>query len=184
MADVTIKYKDNVISEMDDSGTTVLSTSQTYCEGDITVEYVAKETGLSNVKRWDVTITGIPTSGSAIILVDDPWFAENRTNEKLCVVVLPKFTITANESVSVQGIHLCSNMAFYADSTASYYSMYSRLPVNTDGVYSYTRSNNLLVSSGQNIGDMMVSAGGKLQGIASATYPWAAGEYVVLAFIL
>lgn len=185
MADVTIKYKDNTIAELSDSGNKTLATSGKYCEGDIVVEYVAKATGLENVKRWDVTTTGIPASGFSLNLVTDPWLAENRDNEGLCVLVLPKFTITADATKSVQGIHLASNRAFYKDSTKTYYSMYSRLPINADGTYNYSR--HVILNNGGNgcdIGDMYITAAGTLIAIATDSLPFAAGDYVVYAFII
>ena len=44
MADLTIKYKDQPIVELSDSGTKTLKTGGKYCEGDVTVEY-AKPAG-------------------------------------------------------------------------------------------------------------------------------------------
>lgn len=39
MADVTVKYKGNVIAELSEEGTKTLKTSGRYCEGDISVSY-------------------------------------------------------------------------------------------------------------------------------------------------
>lgn len=39
MADVTVKYKGNVIAEMSEESTKTLKTSGKYCEGDISVSY-------------------------------------------------------------------------------------------------------------------------------------------------
>ena len=44
MADLTIKYKGQPITELSDSGTKTLKTAGKYCEDDITVEY-AKPAG-------------------------------------------------------------------------------------------------------------------------------------------
>lgn len=44
MSDLTIKYKDQPITELSESGTKTLKTAGKYCEGDITVEY-AKPAG-------------------------------------------------------------------------------------------------------------------------------------------
>lgn len=44
MADLTIKYKDQPIVEMTESGVRTLKTAGKYCEGDISVEY-AKPAG-------------------------------------------------------------------------------------------------------------------------------------------
>ena len=40
MADLTIKYKGQPITELSESGTKTLKTAGKYCEDDITVEYV------------------------------------------------------------------------------------------------------------------------------------------------
>ena len=44
MADLTVRYKGNPITELSESGTKTLKTAGKYCEGDITVEY-AKPAG-------------------------------------------------------------------------------------------------------------------------------------------
>ena len=44
MSDLTIKYKDQPITELSESGTKTLKTAGKYCEGDISVEY-AKPAG-------------------------------------------------------------------------------------------------------------------------------------------
>jgi hypothetical protein len=51
MADVTIKYKDSVIAEMDSNGVTTANTSGCYCEGNIVVEYTP------NVRTYEITLT-------------------------------------------------------------------------------------------------------------------------------
>lgn len=45
MADVTIKYKDQPIAELSESGTKTLTTGGKYCEDDITVEYAKPASG-------------------------------------------------------------------------------------------------------------------------------------------
>lgn len=45
MADVSIKYKSNVIAEMSEEGTKTLKTSGCYCEGDIEVAYSPSSSG-------------------------------------------------------------------------------------------------------------------------------------------
>ena len=44
MSDLTIKYKDQPITELSESGVRTLKTAGKYCEGDIAVEY-AKPAG-------------------------------------------------------------------------------------------------------------------------------------------
>ena len=53
---VNIKYKNNSIAELSDTGTKTLKTSGKYCEGDITVEYV-KPAGGGGVDTSDATAT-------------------------------------------------------------------------------------------------------------------------------
>ena len=53
---VNIKYKNNSIAELSDTGTKTLKTAGKYCEGDITVEY-AKPAGGGGVDTSDATAT-------------------------------------------------------------------------------------------------------------------------------
>lgn len=53
---VNIKYKNNSIAELSDTGTKTLKTAGKYCEGDITVEY-AKPSGGGGVDTGDATAT-------------------------------------------------------------------------------------------------------------------------------
>ena len=46
MADISIKYKGSTITELNASGAKILKTSGTYCEGDISVEYIKGPTGI------------------------------------------------------------------------------------------------------------------------------------------
>lgn len=50
MADVTIKYKNSTIAEMNGVGSKTLNTSGTYCEGDIEVNYTP------NIKTYEITL--------------------------------------------------------------------------------------------------------------------------------
>ena len=57
MADVTIKYKDSVIAQMNDAGTKTLKTSGCYCEGDVTVTYAPSSSGgaEANYRMYEIT---------------------------------------------------------------------------------------------------------------------------------
>lgn len=51
MANVTIKYKDTTIAEMNGKGSKTLKTSGTYCEGNVEVAYTP------NIKSYEITLT-------------------------------------------------------------------------------------------------------------------------------
>ena len=57
MSDLTIKYKDQPIAEMTDSGTKTLKTAGKYCEGDISVEY-AKPAGGGGSEMFSSSASG------------------------------------------------------------------------------------------------------------------------------
>lgn len=66
MADVTIKYKDSVIVEMNESGSKTLNTSECYCEGNIVVNYTASNKG-GNSKTYEITL---PKASGKILLLE------------------------------------------------------------------------------------------------------------------
>lgn len=69
MADITLSYKDTTIKEISASGTTTLNTAGTYCEDDITLEYI-KPSGTYQAK------TNIsPTTSSQTITADSGYDA-------------------------------------------------------------------------------------------------------------
>lgn len=65
MANVTIKYKDSVIAEMDNTGSKILNTSGTYCESDISVEYEAR------CRTYDITLANVPKEFVPLVTLDD-----------------------------------------------------------------------------------------------------------------
>lgn len=183
MADVVIKYKGSAIAEMSDSGSKTLATSGKYCEGDIVVEYEAKETGLANVKRWDVSVTnGLPSSGAYLYLVEDQWLAENRENPNLCVLVLPKFTIPHSATDGQQGLYLSSNMSLMTDSSGVLYASLGAY-VKKDGSV-LARARKYKLTNANDAGDIGITSGGKLYAVSYSGYPLATGDYVVFAFIV
>lgn len=57
MPDVTIKYKNNIIAELDSSTTSkTLKTSGKYCDGDINVIYAPAQTEI-NCKMYEITLS-------------------------------------------------------------------------------------------------------------------------------
>ena len=65
MANVTIEYKDNVIAEMDDSGSKTLNTSGCYCEGDIVVKHAP------NIRTYTITLVDSSTTWVLLTALDD-----------------------------------------------------------------------------------------------------------------
>lgn len=181
MADVTIKYKDGVVAEMNESGITTLDTAGKYCEGDVIVEYTAKETGLTNVKRWDITLDGT-VSGYTVRLFYDDWLLEHRDDPNLCVMLMPKFTIPHSADVSNQGIIIHSNSSFISDSSNALYFSISAYTAKS-GTVAFTKRSKAL-NAGNDIGNLIISQYGVLSALVAADFPFAAGEYVVFAFLL
>jgi hypothetical protein len=140
-------------------------------------------TMFSNFRRWDITLTaGYPSSGYNLNLITDTWLKENRTNPNLCVVLLPKFTIEA-EDVAKQGVFLNTNMPLVKTAGVTYYSLSAykhRSNVTTARMRKYTLTN------GNDIGDLMITTSGTLQAVTgnTDTFAFALGDYVVFAFIV
>ena len=87
---VNIKYKNNSIATLTDTGTKTLKTSGKYCEADIIVENTKDGGAGSNVatgtftpayENSDVTVEhGLGSAPSTIVLVPMPTGAEDKTN--------------------------------------------------------------------------------------------------------
>lgn len=181
MADVTIKYKDSSIANLADSGYKTLKTAGTYCEDDIVVEYIARETGLSNAKRWDVTLTaGLPSSGAELTLVTDNWLKENRTNPNLCVVVLPKFTIKG--TTHIQGMYLTTNAPRMQDDSGVNYCSMSAYKHSSGTTPARMRKYTL--TNANDAGDIGIKPTGALYAVAYGDLDMAVGDYVIFAFII
>lgn len=70
MADVTIKYKDNIIAEMSGASTKTLKTAGTYCDGDIIIDYVGGSASVEpNFKIYNLTMA--KSSGWILLLTLD-----------------------------------------------------------------------------------------------------------------
>lgn len=65
MADVTVKYKGNVIAEMSEESTKTLNTSGKYCEGNIEVSYIPPEGGGGEVETVNCKIYNITLAKKA-----------------------------------------------------------------------------------------------------------------------
>ena len=81
-----------------------------------------------------------------------------------------------------QGLYLGSNMPLITDSSNVLY--------NSLGAYVHTNGNitsrvrKYPLTNANDIGDIGITAGGKLYAISMEGYPLAIGEYVVFAFIV
>lgn len=181
MADVTIKYKGNSIATMDDSGTKTLNTSGKYCEDNFTIEYVARETGLADVKRWDITSTG-DVSSSIVRLVTDDWLKEHGADDNLVVMVIPKFAVPYTSGNGNQGMYLCTNAGRATDSSGNLYKSMSLYVHSGGSIVARGRTQGL--TNGNNIGDLWINSYGSLYAYVGTTYPLVAGEYMVMAFLM
>lgn len=185
---VNIKYKGSSIAQMEDSGTKTLKTSGMYCEGDIVVEYINNGTGggtvTENFKRWDITVTdGLPEDGAVYrTLLVDQWLADNRTNPTLCVAVIPRFTVPYDSTVGTQGLYFGTNMDLMTDSSNILYRSIGAYVHKNGGISARVRKYNL--TNANDIGDISITASGRLYAICSANYPLATGDYTIFAFIV
>lgn len=143
----------------------------------------SSQTETTTMKRWDITVTSsLPSSGVYITLVTDTWLAENRANPNLCVLVLPKFTIPYSSSARNQGVFLGTNMSLMTDSSNVLYKSVSAY-VHTNGAIS-VRARKYPLTGANDVGDIDITSGGALRAVAYSGYPFATGEYVVMAFIV
>ena len=180
MADVTIKYNGSSVAEINGTGSKTLKTSGKYCEGDIFIDYVAKEAGLANGKRWDITLTaGLPSSGYNLTLVTDNWLKENRANPNLCVVVMPKFTIKGD--THIQGVFLNTNMPLMQVQEVDQYSL-SAYKHSNNNISARMRKYKL--TNANDMGDLGINTSGTLYAVAYGDYDFAVGDYVIFAFIV
>jgi hypothetical protein len=83
MADVTIKYKDSVIAEMNENDTKTLNTSGCYCEGNIVVDYTPSNKG-GNSKTYEITL--VKANGKILLL--------ELENDVLAHIDDPRLTVT------------------------------------------------------------------------------------------
>ena len=182
MADISIKYKNTTIAELNESGTKTLNTKGTYCEDNIIIQYdKTGQTPTSNFKRWDITITsGVPASGYSLnLILNDEWLKENRSNPNLCILITPQSTIQG--SGHIQGLYFGTNKALMAQDDG----------VNCYSLSAYKHSNGATVArmrgygltSPNDIGDIGITSAGTLYALAMDGYPLAVGDYVVIAFI-
>lgn len=107
MADVTIKYKDNVIAEIDGNDSKTLNTSGCYCEGDIVVDCTPSNKG-GNSKTYEITLP--KTSGKILLLEleDDVLAHINDTGLTVTLINVSEYSF---EKYSVAFITM-SNTAF------------------------------------------------------------------------
>jgi hypothetical protein len=85
MADVTIKYKDNVIAEIDGKDSKTLNTSGCYCESDIVVDYTPSNKG-GNSKTYEITL--VKASGEILLLELDDDVLEHMDEDDMVVSLI------------------------------------------------------------------------------------------------
>lgn len=106
MADVTINYKGSKIAEMSSSGTKTLKTSGTYCEGDVSVNYV--KTPASEI-RGDtpflyLTYTDVTIGANTVARASDAFrYLDNLVGWHLCATVLLTNPTIQNQLIMVPG---------------------------------------------------------------------------------
>ena len=88
MADVTVRYKNSVIAEMNSEGIKTLSTSGQYCEGDISISYVppaSSDTEEARYKTYELTLT--KSSGWVLLTSLDSLVLSHINDPSLCVTL-------------------------------------------------------------------------------------------------
>ena len=179
MADVEISYKGSTIAQMD-SGTKTLRTGGCYCEGDVVVTYTPRAD--DSFRHWDVTVTGA-ISGSLADILQDDWLKAHRSDENLCVAVIPRFPIPFDSTVANQGVWLCTNSAILTDSAGEQYHSLSAYIHKNGSIICRARKPG--VTNPNDIGDLNISTSGKLQAVAlEGGYPLVPGEYCVTAWLM
>lgn len=177
MADVTIKYKDNTIVEMDSKDTKTLTTGGCYCEADIVVDYTPKVD--DSFRHWDVTVTG-EREGAFCYVLQDEWLKTHRADSNLCVAIIPITPIRYNGTTAQQGIYLATNdiMVIGKDNdfkSLSYYMM-------ADGS-TMARLRQFGLTNPDNVGDVGIATDGRLYVVSTGSYPLAPGEYCITAWL-
>ena len=88
MADVTVKYKDNIIAEMSAESTKTLNTSGQYCEGDISISYKPPTaSGTDEVRHRIYEITLSKASGWVLLTTLDADVLEHINDSDLIVTL-------------------------------------------------------------------------------------------------
>lgn len=182
---VSVKYKGNVITEMEESGTKTLKTGGMYCEDDITIEHTVTvvetpaEPVAERVKRWDITVaSGKPASGTILTLLTDEWLKANRTNAGLRVTVAPKGTL--DTTTGQQFFFYNGNSPYLTVNGTSYYSVSAFAYNNGVSLRNRNRSLSMAVND---IGDIDITTSGALRVVAYGTYTMAVGDFTVTAWI-
>jgi hypothetical protein len=118
MADVSIKYKDSTIAELNGTGSKTMTTAGTYCEGDIVVDYTP------HFKTYYVTIPTAVAAQYVTLVTGDADVAAHYADEHAMVTVRK---VTNNSSLGTS-IIVHTNHAFPA-----VYGFYMNFNVATNG---------------------------------------------------
>lgn len=100
MADVTIKYKGSAIAELSDSGKKTMKTAGTYCEGDIEVNYTAREVPQVRSKVFEVNVPTAVAAQYTTVVSGDPDVAAHYADDN-AVVVIRKMTNNTTNGTAV-----------------------------------------------------------------------------------
>lgn len=212
MSGVNVKYKDNTIANMTETGTKTVKTGGKYCEGDISVEYSAPsgsqditENGTYDVtdiasvivnvagaasdfevKKWEFTIDSDVTNGgtdSGTMFFNDAWIGEHFNDENLVMAWYPKNEKkTAGIAASLFGMCANRKLASIDGGTAVRYG--SGMRVNSSDSYSVASYPVALNGYDTNVGKPRIYANGNFTIFCNSSYPLRAGTYNVVAWVL
>jgi hypothetical protein len=150
MADVSIKYKDNVIVEMNESESKTLNTSGCYCEGNIVVDYTPSNKG-GNSKTYEITL---PKASGKILLLELEGDVLEHIDDSGLTVTLINVSEYSFEKYSVAFVTI-SNTVFALQGDVQMYGMALRQGSETGttlGRVSCPANNEVEDIAGSNIG--------------------------------
>lgn len=164
---------------MDDAGSKTLKTGGFYCEGDVTVNYTPRVD--DSFRHWDVSVSGTIRSNYTNILQDD-WLKQHRSDENLCVALIPKFALKPESEKGPHGIFLFTNRIVMETSTGSTYKGLAASVHSNGGSNCRLRTAGL--TNGSGTGDINITTEGLLRAVSTNSSPLVPGEYCVIACLM
>lgn len=201
MADVTVLYKGSTIATMNGSGTKVLKTGGTYCEGDVTVAYTKPvntgtataediafgKTAWVNGEKLDGTMhrrvyegkvtAMVVGTGTYALLAKDPFLAEHRNDSNLFVRVAFDLESIPYTVVKTWAINSASSLPIGGTNTCQW--MYRYSGSGAQSMNTGTTPLNSAAPAG--VGCVQITADGELRIYANSdNYAIRPGGYTVV----
>ena len=136
-------------------------------------------------RRWNITTSGAVSNNRTALVADD-WLRDHRQDADLVVVMVPKFTITADPSGTNNylGIYVCSNRAMMANGAGELFLAFAPHTYKNTTLTWKARASTLVSSNATDIGSLEISDSGQLSALAYGTHLVAPGDYCVVALLL